>query len=125
MPSYGQAAGRTLPPTPSLSASHSIPLRVKNACSTILKPAGTNFRAGCGCGPFPHSTHWPGPRRGGDADYSVTGTLLLGEMGCGTFSRLVISGSNAGQVWLDDRSWGGLTQGPDFGTWYTAWLASQ
>ncbi|MGW2618013.1 SMI1/KNR4 family protein [Streptomyces sp. NPDC001500] len=75
--------------------------------------------------PFPHTTDWPGPGKGGDADYSVAGTLVLGEIGCGTFSRLVITGSNAGQVWLDDRSWGGLTPGADFGDWYTAWLASQ
>ncbi|MET8808887.1 SMI1/KNR4 family protein [Streptomyces sp. NPDC004546] len=75
--------------------------------------------------PFPHTTDWPGPGRGGNADYSVAGTLVLGETGCGTFSRLVITGSNVGQVWLDDRSWGGLTPGPDFRDWYTAWLTSE
>ncbi|MGX1372013.1 hypothetical protein RKD19_007372 [Streptomyces canus] len=37
---------------------------------------------------FPHTTDWPGPGGRGDADYSVAGTLVLGEIGCGTFSRL-------------------------------------
>ncbi|MFF5421759.1 hypothetical protein ACFY8K_37000 [Streptomyces misionensis] len=73
----------------------------------------------------PPTTDWPGPGRGGDADYSVAGTLVLGEIGCGTFARLVVTGTDAGQVCLDDRSWGGLTPGPDFHDWYTAWLASQ
>jgi hypothetical protein len=40
------------------------------------------------------------------------------------FHRLVITGSNAGQVWLDDPDWGGLTSGPDFRDWYSAWLAT-
>ncbi|WP_236654515.1 SMI1/KNR4 family protein [Streptacidiphilus anmyonensis] len=75
--------------------------------------------------PFPHTADRPGPGRGGDADYSVAGTLVLGEIGCGTFSRLVITGTNAGQVWLDDRLWGGLTPGPDFRDWYAVWLGSQ
>jgi hypothetical protein len=75
--------------------------------------------------PFPHTTDRPGPGRAGNADYSVAGTLVLGEAGCGAFSRLVITGSKAGHVWLDDRSWGGLTPGPDFRDWYTAWLTSQ
>ncbi len=70
--------------------------------------------------PFPHPTDWPGPGREGNGDYSVAGTLVLGETGCGTFSRLVVTGSNAGQVWLADRSWGGLTPGPEFRDWYTA-----
>ncbi|MFF3207336.1 SMI1/KNR4 family protein [Streptomyces sp. NPDC002962] len=43
---------------------------------------------------FAHTTEWPGPGREGNADYSVAGTLVLGESGCGTFSRLVITGSN-------------------------------
>ncbi|MEU5244091.1 SMI1/KNR4 family protein [Streptomyces asoensis] len=83
------------------------------------------LRAGFLATPFPHTADWPGPGRGGDADYSVAGTLVLSEIGCGTFSRLVITGTSAGQVWLDDRSWGGLIPGPDFHDWYTAWLVSQ
>lgn len=83
------------------------------------------LRAGFLATPFPHTTDRPGPGRGGDADYSVAGTLVLSETGCGTFSHLVITGTNTGQVWLDNRSWGGLTPGPNFHDWYTAWLASQ
>ncbi|MEU9382488.1 SMI1/KNR4 family protein [Streptomyces sp. NPDC048279] len=81
------------------------------------------LRGGFLATPFPHTTDRPGPGRGGDAGYSVAGTLVLGEIGCGAFSRLVITGRNAGQVWLDDPSWGGLTPGADFHAWYTAWLA--
>ncbi|BAJ32221.1 MULTISPECIES: SMI1/KNR4 family protein [Kitasatospora] len=82
------------------------------------------LRDGFLAAPFPHTTARPGPGLGGDADYSVTGSLVIGEQGCGAFSRLVVTGSGAGQVWTDDRVWGGLTPGPDFGAWYTAWLAS-
>ncbi|MER5376913.1 hypothetical protein [Streptomyces sp. NPDC002553] len=74
--------------------------------------------------PFPHTSEWPGPGKGGDAKYSVEGSLVIGECGCGTFHRLVVTGRNAGHVWLDDRDWGGLTPGPDFRDWYSAWLAT-
>ncbi|MGW4652647.1 SMI1/KNR4 family protein [Kitasatospora sp. NPDC004289] len=74
--------------------------------------------------PFPHITDRPGPGRGGDADYSISGALVLGEIGCGTFTLLIVTGTNAGQVWFDDQIWGGLTPGPDFHDWYTAWLGS-
>nr|WSW70821.1 SMI1/KNR4 family protein [Streptomyces sp. NBC_00995] len=83
------------------------------------------LRAGSLATPFPHTTERPGPGRGGDADYSTAGSLVLGECGCGTYSRLVITGTNAGQVWFDDRSWGGLTPASDFHDWYTAWLVSR
>lgn len=73
--------------------------------------------------PFPHTSAWPGPGRAGSAN-SVSGTLVIGECGCGTFSRLVVTGRSAGQVWLDDPVWGGLTPGPDFRDWYSAWLAT-
>ncbi|MFF5403459.1 SMI1/KNR4 family protein [Streptomyces misionensis] len=45
------------------------------------------LRAGFLAIPFPHTTDWPGPGRGGGADYSVAGTLVLGEIGCGTRPR--------------------------------------
>ncbi|WP_327071197.1 SMI1/KNR4 family protein [Kitasatospora sp. NBC_01302] len=79
--------------------------------------------AGFLAAPFPHTDAWPGPGREGSAKYSVQGSLVLGEQRCGTFSRLVVTGRNAGQVWTDDPVWGGLTPGPDFRAWYTAWLA--
>ncbi|MFI5532016.1 barstar family protein [Kitasatospora sp. NPDC051853] len=75
--------------------------------------------------PFPHTGEWPGPGKGGDAGYSVEGSLVIAEEGCGMFHRLVITGSNAGQVWLDDPDWGGFTPGPDFRDWYSAWLATE
>ncbi|MGX1548917.1 SMI1/KNR4 family protein [Streptomyces adustus] len=81
-------------------------------------------RAGFLSTPFPHTEAWPGPGRQGDADYSVRGSLVIGECGCGTFHRLVVTGRNAGQVWFDDPDWGGLTPGPDFRNWYSAWLAA-
>ncbi|MFF3160927.1 SMI1/KNR4 family protein [Streptomyces sp. NPDC003273] len=81
-------------------------------------------RAGFLSTPFPHTTEWPGPGKDGDANYSVGGSLIIGECGCGTFHRLVVTGRSAGQVWLDDPGWGGLTPGPDFRDWYLAWLAT-
>ncbi|MDH6144900.1 hypothetical protein P3T35_006949 [Kitasatospora sp. GP30] len=56
--------------------------------------------------------------------YSLHGTLVIGEIGCGMFSRLVVTGPCAGQVWLDDPDWGGFAPGPDFREWYSTWLAS-
>ncbi|GGV74039.1 hypothetical protein GCM10010228_35520 [Streptomyces massasporeus] len=56
--------------------------------------------------------------------YSVEGSLVIGECGCGTFHRLVVTGRDAGRVWFDDPDWGGLTRGPDFRDWYLAWLAT-
>ncbi|MEU0673649.1 SMI1/KNR4 family protein [Streptomyces sp. NPDC006172] len=81
-------------------------------------------RAGFLSTPFPHTTAWPGPGKSGDADYSVRGSLVIAERGCGMFHRLVVTGRNAGQVWFDDPDWGGLTPGPDFRDWYLAWLAT-
>ncbi|MFE5033284.1 SMI1/KNR4 family protein [Streptomyces sp. NPDC056683] len=81
-------------------------------------------RAGFLSTPFPHTSEWPGPGKEGNANYSVEGSLVIAEVGCGMFHRLVITGSNAGQVWLDDPDWGGLTPGPDFRDWYSAWLAT-
>ncbi|KUM82464.1 hypothetical protein AQI94_41780 [Streptomyces pseudovenezuelae] len=81
-------------------------------------------RAGFLSTPFPHTDEWRGPGKGGDADYSVEGSLVIGECGCGSFHRLVVTGRNAGHVWLDDPDWGGLTPGPDFRDWYRAWLAA-
>ncbi|WP_328889958.1 SMI1/KNR4 family protein [Streptomyces sp. NBC_00316] len=72
--------------------------------------------------PFPHTRAWPGPGRAGSAGYSVQGSLVIAEQGCGMFSRLVVTGESAGQVWCDDPDWGGLSPGPDFYDWYTAWL---
>ncbi|WP_245983962.1 SMI1/KNR4 family protein [Streptomyces tateyamensis] len=68
---------------------------------------------------FPHTA--ARLRRDG---YAVTGSLVIGEGCCGQFSRLVVTGPSAGQVWLDDQVRGALTPGPDFRDWYLAWLGS-
>ncbi|MFD8596794.1 SMI1/KNR4 family protein [Kitasatospora sp. NPDC059646] len=70
--------------------------------------------------PFPHLTAQPGPSAG--TNYDLAGSLAIGESGCGTFSRLVVTGPCAGQVWTDDQVWTALAPGPDFRDWYTAWL---
>ncbi|MFE3634035.1 SMI1/KNR4 family protein [Streptomyces sp. NPDC059168] len=85
---------------------------------------GEDRRPGFLSTPFPYTSEWPGPGKGGSADYSVEGSLVIAEVGCGTFHRLVVTGGSAGQVWLDDPDWGGLTPGPDFRDWYAAWLAT-
>ncbi|MCX5207967.1 hypothetical protein OG689_01305 [Kitasatospora sp. NBC_00240] len=74
--------------------------------------------------PFPHVRAWAGPGKAGRSGYRVTGTLVLAEAGCGMFSRLVVTGECAAQVWFDDPDWGGLTPGPDFRDRYLAWLRS-
>ncbi|WP_392675519.1 SMI1/KNR4 family protein [Streptomyces sp. LN785] len=74
--------------------------------------------------PFPYTRACPGPGKPGTSDYSVSGTLVIAEYGCGMFSRLVVTGKSAGQVWFDDSDWGGLSPGPDFHSWYSAWLES-
>ncbi len=74
--------------------------------------------------PFPRLRAFDGPGKNGSQDYSVSGTLVVAEAGRGMYLRLVVTGECAGQVWLDDRDWGGLSPGPDFYDWYTAWLES-
>ncbi|MFF3116033.1 SMI1/KNR4 family protein [Kitasatospora sp. NPDC057904] len=59
----------------------------------------------------------------GHGPHPVAGSLVIAEGGCGMWSRLVVTGPNAGEVWHDDPDWGGLTPGPDFRDWYGAWLA--
>ncbi|WP_244305568.1 SMI1/KNR4 family protein [Kitasatospora cheerisanensis] len=72
--------------------------------------------------PFRYLTSQPGPSTATDTGYDLAGSLPIGEAGCGIFSRLVITGPCAGQVWTDDQVWSGLAPGPDFRVWYTAWL---
>ncbi|MEU8925793.1 SMI1/KNR4 family protein [Kitasatospora sp. NPDC048545] len=76
--------------------------------------------------PFPF-TRAVGPDDLGD-DYDedglVPGSMIISDMGCGAFVRLVVTGAAGGQVWfdtlgVDDR----LTPGPAFGDWYGAWAA--
>lgn len=84
--------------------------------------------------PFPHTEPFlPSPEHPvctehapGEEDFSpcwFTGSLVLAEIGCGSFYRLVVTGSARGQVWTDDLGCGHtLSPGPDFRDWYTQWL---
>ncbi|MFD5465720.1 SMI1/KNR4 family protein [Kitasatospora sp. NPDC127059] len=55
-----------------------------------------------------------------------TGSMVLAELGCGGFLRLVVTGEASGQVWSDDLAYGeGLNPGPDFADWYLDWLARE
>jgi hypothetical protein len=82
--------------------------------------------------PFPHRARW-NPNADAclmdDDEYFdpmwSAGSLVVGEYGSGAFFRLIVTGSNSGQVWFDDRSAdGGLVPGPDFHDWYSEWLAT-
>ncbi|MET8539646.1 SMI1/KNR4 family protein [Kitasatospora sp. NPDC004799] len=60
-----------------------------------------------------------------DEDGIVPGSMIISDMGCGAFVRLVVTGAASGQVWfdtlgIDDR----LTPGPAFGDWYRTWATS-
>lgn len=72
--------------------------------------------------PFPLAAPRPGPF-GAEAEEWTRGTLTLSEEGCGMYSRLVLNGRYAGQVWWLDPDWGGFVpRSPDFRTWYADWL---
>ncbi|MEU6888216.1 SMI1/KNR4 family protein [Streptomyces viridosporus] len=84
--------------------------------------------------PFPHDGPFcPSPERSvcaehapGEEDFSpcwFTGSLVVAEIGCGSFYRLVVTGPDRGQVWTDDLGCGdALSPGPDFREWYERWL---
>ncbi|MGW1468708.1 SMI1/KNR4 family protein [Streptomyces sp. NPDC002308] len=73
-------------------------------------------------GPFPLSGPLPGPV-GAPADALTRGTLMLAELGCGVYHRLVLNGPRAGEVWQIDPDWGGFVPtSPGFRAWYTDWL---
>ncbi|KMS82819.1 hypothetical protein ACZ91_56680 [Streptomyces regensis] len=74
--------------------------------------------------PFPLTAPLPG-RIDAAADGLTRGTLVLADQGCGIFTRLVLNGPRAGQVWQIDPDWGGFVPvSPGFRAWYTGWLAS-
>ncbi len=74
--------------------------------------------------PFPLTEPLPG-RIGAPAEALTRGTLVLSEQGCGIFTRLVLNGPRAGQIWQIDPDWGGFVPvSHDFRTWYTDWLES-
>ncbi|MEV7519943.1 SMI1/KNR4 family protein [Streptomyces sp. NPDC091371] len=62
-------------------------------------------------------------RRFDEREGVTRGTLVLADHGCGTYSRLVVTGPRAGQVWHVDQDFGScVPESPDFRTWYTDWL---
>ncbi|MEV5877380.1 SMI1/KNR4 family protein [Streptomyces sp. NPDC052101] len=74
--------------------------------------------------PFPVTAPLPG-RIGAPTDALTRGTVTLAEQGCGIFTRLVLNGPRAGQVWQIDPDWGGFVPvSPGFRAWYTDWLES-
>lgn len=80
---------------------------------------------------FPHNEHWnPKP----DSDYTamkqVQGSIAIADEGCGTTIRLVVSGAEKGNIWIDDRdnrygvrpASAGSVSHADFFTWFNHWL---
>lgn len=73
--------------------------------------------------PFPLAEPLPGPIRTPVAP--TRGTLMLVEQGCGIYTRLILNGPHAGEVWQIDPDWGGFVpMSAGFRSWYTDWLAS-
>lgn len=54
----------------------------------------------------------------------LTGSMIIAEIGCEAFERLVVTGPAGGQVWREELQFdgGALTPGPDFRKWYLRWL---
>ncbi|MFJ9842229.1 SMI1/KNR4 family protein [Kitasatospora sp. NPDC101155] len=70
-----------------------------------------------------------GPEVIGDYDYDedglVVGSMIVAEIGCGAFVRLVVTGDSAGKVWFDNLGIDStLEPGPDFCDWYMDWVCS-
>ncbi|MEV0071228.1 hypothetical protein [Amycolatopsis sp. NPDC050768] len=73
--------------------------------------------------PFPLTEPRPGPINATAVDALTPGTLVLAEQGGGMFSRLILNGPLAGEVWQTDPDWGGFVpESPNFRSWYTDWL---
>lgn len=84
--------------------------------------------------PFPHTDRfqpWPEetarPRHAPEDEYYdpcwFTGSLVIAEIGCASYFRLVVTGEARGQVRSDHLlSDQGLNPGPDFHDWYMQWL---
>ncbi|MFA1542277.1 SMI1/KNR4 family protein [Actinomadura monticuli] len=79
--------------------------------------------------PFPFTARVPGEYfddldEGGHYDDLLTGSMIIAEIGHGSYFRMVVTGPTSGQVWRDDvrRPGGSLSPGLDFADWYTNWL---
>ncbi|MEU6713639.1 SMI1/KNR4 family protein [Nonomuraea sp. NPDC046802] len=77
--------------------------------------------------PFPY-VEAVGPDNLGDdydEDEIVTGSMIISDIGCGSFVRLIVTGATKGQVWFDHTAINDtLEPGPDFHDWYSSWLQS-
>ncbi len=88
---------------------------------------------------FPHSEAWNGLTglEEGDEDWKdsfhprhVPGSLIIGDRGCGSWTRIIITGPLAGEIWYDERAdSGGLLPALSadgerltFLPWYLNWL---
>ncbi|MGW4802150.1 SMI1/KNR4 family protein [Nonomuraea sp. NPDC004297] len=77
--------------------------------------------------PFPHVRDAGPEELAGDHDEDrvVAGSMIISDMGCGSFARLVVTGPARGQVWSDHTAVSDLLRsGPDFHDWYSSWLRS-
>ncbi|MFD4242507.1 SMI1/KNR4 family protein [Streptomyces sp. NPDC058525] len=62
-------------------------------------------------------------RRFDESEGLTLGTLVLAEQGCGVYSRLIVGGPLAGQVWHLDQDFGTcLPESAGFRAWYVEWL---
>lgn len=60
-----------------------------------------------------------------DEDEHITGTMIIADMGCGVFARLVVSGEAKGEVWTDSLGVdGALSRDPSFRDWYLEWIST-
>jgi len=74
--------------------------------------------------PFPFTARVPGEYFDDlDDDDLLTGSMVIAEIGHGSYFRMVVTGETCGRVWRDDvRLGGSLSPGLDFADWYTNWL---
>ncbi|GCE09510.1 SMI1/KNR4 family protein [Dictyobacter aurantiacus] len=85
--------------------------------------------------PFPHQAAWQPnsdtiDKEALDEDhtyfgnYWVQGSMRICHFGCGVYMLLVVTGSERGHIWFDDRTsdYGIYPTGNNFLTWYETWL---
>ncbi|MEV5576782.1 SMI1/KNR4 family protein [Spirillospora sp. NPDC052269] len=77
---------------------------------------------------FPHDRPWDPPydTPGYEDDDHITGSLPIVHEGCGYIIRLVITGPERGNLWLDGRcsDMGIHPLGDSFRPWYNTWLTT-
>jgi hypothetical protein len=90
--------------------------------------------------PFPHSGAWnecPPREMESDDDYfssrHSSGSLIIGDRGCALWTRLIVTGPCAGQIWHEDRAEGlglrplltSIGSRLTFLSWYIDWLDTE